>query len=84
MYVVTGSITSALRLSKVLESQYGQIASVVHTPLAIKKGGCSYSVKTDMTDKNDILNAAKSIDVNIKGIYGEKTQSGGRTFYDIS
>ena len=84
MYVVTGSITSALRLSKALEHEYGQIASVVHTPLAIKKGGCSYSVRIDTISKDDILNAAKSIDINIKGIYGEKTQGGGRTFYDIS
>ena len=84
MYVVTGSITSALRLSKALEREYGQIASVVHTPLAIKKGGCSYSVKTELCCKDDILNAASSIGIKIKGMYGEKNEGGGRTFYDIS
>ena len=82
MHIVTGSITSALRLSKAIEKQYGQITSVVHTPLEIKKSGCSYSVKTDFEDVGKIRKTAHDAGVDIKGIYMEKTEGGG--YYDIS
>ena len=82
MHIVTGSITSALRLSKAIEKQYGQITSVVHTPLEIKKSGCSYSVKTDFDDVEKVKKAANNAGVDIKGIYTEKAEGGG--YYDIS
>ena len=50
MYIVTGSITSALRLSKAVQNYSGLPASVVHTPSALNKGGCSYSIKTDFEE----------------------------------
>ena len=82
MHIVTGSITSALRLSKAIEKQYGQITSVVHTPPDIKKSGCSYSVKTDFDDVEKLKKAANNAGVDIKGIYREKAEGGG--YYDIS
>ena len=84
MYVIVGSITSAIRLSKLIEKYSGLPTSVVHTPSALNKGGCSYSVKTEAGDTKMIFQLAKEAGVTIKGIYGEKIESGGRVFYDLS
>lgn len=84
MYIVTGSITSALRLSKAVQNYSGLPASVVHTPSVLNRGGCSYSVKTDVDDIDIIKELAPNLGISIKGMYGERMGSEGRVFYDIS
>ena len=84
MYIVTGPITSAIRLSRAVERFTGTPAAVIHTPSQMNKGGCSYTVKTDMTDTEALRKIAADNGVTIKGIYGEKTSGKGREYYDIS
>lgn len=84
MYIVIGSITTATRLTRLLEKAAGIPVATVHTPSAIKSGGCSYSVRI----KDCALETAREIineyGINIKGIYTEEIHGGEREYRDIS
>ncbi len=84
MYIVTGSITSAVRLSRAIEKYNGTPSLVLHTPAKIKKGGCSYCVKSDIKSVDMVYDIASQTGVKIKNIYNEKQENGGRVYYDIS
>lgn len=84
MYILIGSITSAVRLSRVIEKNTGTPALVLHTPSQIKKGGCSYCVKSDIKSVDTVYSLAASAGVNIKNIYKEKLENGGKVYHDIS
>lgn len=80
MYIVTGSVTSAVRLKRILESATGYPADVVHTPSRIKRGGCSYSVLADDRLKNFIRPFCAERDIPVKGIYMRE----GDEYYAVS
>ena len=84
MYIVCGSITSALQLAKAIEGHSGIPALVIHTPMQIKKGGCSYSIKTDFCEIDEIYKLSSSTGINIKGIYHEQRVGNRRVYNDIS
>ncbi len=81
MYVLVGSITTAMRLKRLLERVYGIPSDVVQTPSAIKHGGCSYSVRTNASNA---LARVKLIEeeygINIKRIYVERSVGGERVY----
>lgn len=80
MYIVTGSVTSAVRLKRILESVSGYPAEVVHTPASIKRRGCSYSVLADDRLREFIRPFCAEYDVPLKGIYMRE----GEDFYAVS
>ncbi len=80
MYIVIGSVTSAVRLKRLLESATGFPCEVVHTPPGLNKGGCSYTVIADDRLKSDIRAFCARKDISIKGIYMRE----GDEFYAIS
>lgn len=84
MYLVTGSVTSAMRLAKNIEKYSKYFADVVHTPPAISGGGCSYSVKIKDEAYGKAKELAENIGIKIKNSYKEKTVNGERVFDDIS
>ncbi len=84
MYIVTGSITSAVRLSKAIENYSKTPSLVLHTPAQIRKGGCSYCVKSNIKSVDIVYDLASQTGVKIKNIYEEKKENGGRVYYDIS
>lgn len=84
MYIITGSVTSASRLTKVVERIGGYPAYVVHTPTALRHGGCSYSVRCDERILPFIKDIAQNAGISIKGIYSEKYENGERVYRDIS
>ena len=80
MYVLVGSITTAMRLKRLLDNVNGIDSDVVHTPTKLKDGGCSYSLRAS----NDALDAVKQIcdeySVNIRKIYIDKVVGKERVF----
>ena len=82
MYILVGSVTTAMRLKRLLERIYGIPSDVVHTPSAIKHGGCSYSVRTNSPDAlSHVKMTGEEYGINIKKIYVEK-RVGGERVYD--
>ena len=84
MYVVVGSVTTATRLAKILERNLGVPVSVLHTPAAIKNGGCSYSARISGVSADRVRNIANNYKINIKSIYAEELSDGERVYRDIS
>ena len=80
MYIVTGSVTAAVRLKRLLESATGHPAEVVHTPAAIKRGGCSYAVRADDRLREFIRPFCAERDVPVKGVYMRE----GEDYYAVS
>lgn len=80
MYIVTGSVTTAVRLGRLLESATGRPADVVHTPAAIKRGGCSYAVRADDRLRDFIRPFCAERDIPVKGIYMRE----GDEYYAVS
>ena len=84
MYMLTGSITSAARLAKVIENIGGYPAYVVHTPSEIQHGGCSYSVRCDERILSSLQDISQASGISIKKIYTEKYVNGERVYHDLS
>lgn len=84
MYVIVGSITTAARLAKLIEKTAGIPADVVHTPAAIKSGGCSYSVRVSGCNTGTVKNISDEYGINIKAIFDENFSGRGREYRDIS
>ena len=84
LIITVGSVTTAVRVSKRLNS-YGIInTSVIHTPSTINSGGCSYSVRCDYNALANVLELAKSKKIKFRKLYKEEMQFEERVYYDIS
>ncbi len=84
MLVTIGSITTATRLARLIERNTGSAASVVNTPMSIKTGGCSYSVRFGDRIKDDVLRIMRQYNIPIRKIYRESYNGKKRVYYDIS
>ena len=80
MYVLVGSVTTAVRLSKLMEKLSGYPSEVVHTPSSLNKGGCSYSVRSDDRAVELVKGIVKEYSINIKKIYIEEFIGEERVF----
>lgn len=84
MYIVVGSVTTAVRLGKLVEKLSGYPSEVLHTPTKINQGGCSYSVRTDDRALELVKTIVKEYGINIKKIYTEEFIGGERVYRVIS
>lgn len=81
--IIVGSVTSATRLAKRINSQSTEIARVVSTPSDLRvHSGCSYSVRTSLKNESIVRNNLNGL--NIRGIFIEKRDGKERSYYDIS
>lgn len=81
LYVIVGSITTATRLKKQLETESAYSAEVVHTPAGLaKSSGCSYSVRTDNKAYSMLRPLSDASGIRIKKVYMEEIVGGERVF----
>ncbi|MBR4721273.1 MAG: hypothetical protein IK057_05875 [Clostridia bacterium] len=81
--VIVGSVTSATRLARRINSQSTEMARVISTPADLHvHSGCSYSVRTSLKNESIVRNNLGGL--NIKGIFIEKRDGNERSYYDIS
>ena len=81
--IVVGSITSATRLAKRVNSQSLQGAQVISTPTQLRNNmSCSYAVKTTLANEQIVRNNLGGL--NVRGIYIEEKNGKERSYYDIS
>ena len=83
LLTVIGSITTATRLKRELETQQIQ-ARVVHTPSELGNKGCSYSVKTKNSALPKIIEYIDKYNLKIKGFYLVEVTKRGEVYHDIS
>ena len=84
MLITVGSITTATRLTRIIERNSGFPAEVVHTPASINKGGCSYSVRFKDKYYDAVRKLVNEYSVPIKKIYSENTVNGKRVYNAVS
>ena len=84
MLMTVGSITTASRLVRILERNTGFPAEVVHTPAAVNKGGCSYSVRFPEAYIEEAKALIREYRVPVKRYYSESLSEGKREYHDIS
>lgn len=81
--VIVGSVTSATRLARRINSLTYDGAQVISTPVDLRShSGCSYSVRTSLKNENIVRSNLNGL--NIKGIFIEKRDGKERSYYDIS
>lgn len=81
---VVGSVTVASRLFKDMERKGCINARVVHTPICISKGGCSYSVKFNEECMKLLKGCLDNRGIKLRGIYKEILKEGEYIYEDIS
>ena len=81
--IVVGSITSATRLARRVNSQSLTGARVISTPQELRKNlSCSYAVKTALANEQIVRNNLAGL--NVRGIYIEEKSGNVRSYHDIS
>lgn len=81
LIITAGSITTAVRIKKQLNSVGDINATVINTPSSINQGGCSYSVRTDYNNLNLVKNLANEKKIKFRKLYMQ-TNTGGEFKYD--
>ena len=84
LYILIGSVTTAMRLKRLIEHELGINADVVRTPSKLHSGGCSYSVRCDARFLNQIKEIVAVYGIIIRKIYAEEKQNGERVYNVIS
>lgn len=84
MLITMGSITTATRLTRIIERNLGLPAEVIHTPASLNKGGCSYSVRFKDKNEMQVRRVIKEYNVPIRKIYSEQTVGGKRVYNAVS
>lgn len=73
--IVLTSVTAAKRVSKMAEEHFAH-CSVIHTPSALSKVGCSYCIKTESKYYETVYGIAKKMGMQILGLYKEIKENG--------
>ena len=79
-----GSVTTAVRLEKLLRKNKGISSRVIHTPAIINAGGCSHSVTVDGKYLSQLKEVADKYGLKIRKIYMEEMYSGEKKYHAIS
>lgn len=81
--IVVGSVTSATRLARRINSQSLAGARVISTPQELRNNlSCSYAVKTVLSNEQIVRNNLAGL--NVRGIYIEEKSGNARSYHDIS
>ena len=81
--IVVGSVTSATRLARRINSQCLAGARVISTPQELRNNlSCSYAVKTALSNEQIVRNNLAGL--NVRGIYIEEKSGNVRSYHDIS
>lgn len=84
LIITTGSITTAVRLEKLLNSYKDINAKVIHTPSAINNAGCSYSVKTSLNVLDFVKELSQKKQIKVRKFYIEEIMGEERVYHAIS
>lgn len=81
MLVTIGSVTTASRAAKVISKALGIRVQVVHTPVELNKGGCSYSIKFSDNYMMSVKRVVAEYKIPVRRWYSE---TGEHSYNDIS
>lgn len=79
MLAVLSSSAAAHRMKNYLASRHVAV-EIVQTPKSLTSGGCGYSLRLSAGNERDVLGAAKTLRLSVKGLYDEE-KSGSSVRY---
>lgn len=79
-----GSVTTAVRIEKLLRKNKGIPSRVIHTPANLNGGGCSHSVAIDGMYLSQLKELANKYGLSIRKIYMEEIFNGEKMYHVIS
>lgn len=79
MLITIGSITTATRAVKTIQTKTGIKGQVVPTPSELNRGGCSYSIRYNDNYEAQLRRAVKEHNIPVKKWYREASG-----YYDLS
>lgn len=84
MLVTIGSVTTATRAARIIESTIGVSVSVVHTPSELNRGGCSYSIRFSDRYESDVLRLVTEYKIPVRKWYRETYNGRQRVYNAVS
>lgn len=82
LLITVGSVTTANRLNRVLSGKVS--ARIIHTPIKISGGGCSYSLVTRAENLDRVKKIANENGIMVKGYFMESESGGEKGYHAIS
>ena len=71
MLITIGSITTATRIARLIESKTGLHGKVIHTPKEINRGGCSYSIRYNDSHEEILRRTVEKYNIPARKWYKE-------------
>lgn len=84
LLAVVGPITTAARLEKKINIESRISVRIIHTPVSVSGGGCSYSLKTKAENFPIVLEIAKKYKIKVKEYYLCDINNGKEEYHAIS
>ncbi len=82
LLITVGSVTTANRLQRALSGELR--TRIIHTPIKISGGGCSYSIVTDVENLERVKRIVGANGFKVKGYFVEKMSEGEKGYYALS
>lgn len=84
LIITVGSITTAVRTEKKLNSAGISKTAVIHTPPVINSGGCSYSIRTGYANLPIVKKLIYDKKIKVRRLYHELVVNGERVYNAVS
>ena len=82
LLITVGSVTTANRLNRILSGEVG--SRIIHTPIKISGGGCSYSLITNGDNFEKVKGIINANGIKVKGYFMETESKGEKGYHAIS
>lgn len=82
LLITVGSVTTANRLNRILSGEMS--VRIIHTPIKISGGGCSYSLITRGENLERVKRIVNQSGIKVKGYFMESEDRGEKGYYAIS
>ena len=79
--IVFSSATSGSRLKNLTQRAHIRDVRITQTPASVKSGGCSYSLRVNLSDLENILALASRYNINYTAVYREDKDISGSIVY---
>ena len=82
LLITVGSVTTANRLNRILA---GEVSTrIIHTPIKISGGGCSYSLVTRADNLERVKRIVSENGIKVKGYFMESDSKGEKGYHALS
>lgn len=82
LLITVGSVTTANRINRILSGVMW--TRIIHTPIKISGGGCSYSIVTKGENLEQVKRIISANNLKVKGFFIETESKGEKVYHALS